>query len=392
MSLPDDLCPRPLPLPPLATTPHAQPIYLTSVWECDSPQQADDLLAGRELGYVYQRDGHPNAHLLAEKCRQLHGSERAIVTASGMGALAAALLSQLSAGDHAVVGSRIYGKTLQLFGVEAKRLGIGVTTIDTCDLEATEAAMKPSTRLVLAESIANPLLEVADIAALAEVAHRHRAVLLIDNTFASPILCRPLALGADLVMESLTKSMNGHSDVVLGLLVGQESVWSRVPQVVSAWGLASSPFDCWLAERGLATAHLRIERACQNALAAAELLATQRKAVERVHYPGLSDHPQHTLAVKQFGGHFGTMVSFTLAGGRPAADAFIAAARRIPFCPSLGELSTTLSHPETTSHRGMTAEQRAALGITGGTIRLSVGTESAEFICEAMGEGLGALA
>jgi cystathionine beta-lyase/cystathionine gamma-synthase len=393
---PDDLCPRPLPLPPLATTPHSPPIYPTSVWACESPQQADDLLAGREAGYVYQRDGHPNAYLLAEKCRQLHGAERAIVTGSGMAALAAALLSQLSAGDHAVIGSRIYGKTLQLFGVEAKLLGIEVTPVDTCDLTATAAAMKLNTRLVLAETIANPLLEVADIAALAEIAHHHESVLLIDNTFASPILCRPLELGADLVMESLTKTMNGHSDVILGLLCGREAVWKRVPQVVSAWGLSSSPFDCWLAERGLATAHLRIERACHNALAAAEFLTQQKPSVERVHYPGLANHAQHALARQQFGGpsgaRFGTIVTFTLAGGRNAADAFIAAAKQIPFCPSLGELSTTLSHPETTSHRGMTADQRAALGITGGTIRLSVGTESPEFVIAALKQGLEALA
>jgi cystathionine beta-lyase/cystathionine gamma-synthase len=389
---PADLCPRPLPLPPLATTPHAPPIYPTSVWACESPQQADDVLAGRLPGYVYQRDGHPNAYLLAEKCRLLHAAERAAITASGMGALAVAMLSQLSAGDHAVIGSRVYGKTLQLFGVEAKLLGIETTAVDTCDAAAVESAIKLNTRLLVAETIANPLLEVADIAALAEIAHRRGITLLIDNTFASPILCRPLELGADLVMESLTKTMNGHSDVILGLLTGREAVWPRVPQVISAFGLSSSPFDCWLAERGLATAHLRIERACENALAAAEYLKSQSSRVAKVIYPGLKAHPQHALAARQFGSRSGTMVSFELAGGRPAADLFIPAAKRIPFCPSLGELNTTLSHPETTSHRGLTADQRAALGISGGTIRLSVGTESAEFIREALAEGLKALA
>jgi cystathionine beta-lyase/cystathionine gamma-synthase len=391
MARPEDLCPRPLPLPPLATTPHAPPIWLASVWACESPQQADEMLAGKLPGYVYQRDGHPNAYLLAEKCRQLHGAERAAIAASGMGALAAALLSQLKAGDHCVAGSRAYGKTHVLFGAEASRLGIEMTRVDTCDLKATAGAFKPNTKLLLAETIANPLLEVADIAALAEIAHARRAVLLIDNTFASPILCRPLALGADLVMESLTKTMNGHSDVILGLLCGHEAVFERVSTVIPAWGLSSSPFDCWLAERGLATAHLRIERACENALAAAEFLQTQKKHVDRVHYPGLPAHPQHALAKQQFGSRFGTIVTFNLAGGRPAADVFIAAAKEIPFCPSLGELSTTLSHPETTSHRGMTTDQRDALGITGGTIRLSVGTESAEFIQAALREGLEAL-
>jgi cystathionine beta-lyase/cystathionine gamma-synthase len=240
----------------------------------------------------------------------------------------------------------------------------------------------------LAETIANPLLEVGDVAALSEIAHQAKAALLIDNTFASPIVCRPLALGADLVMESLTKVLNGHSDVMLGFLGGREAMWERVPQVISTWGLASSPFDCWLAQRGLVTAHLRVERACHNALAAAEFLKSQAPRVAAVHYPGLTNHPHHAVAQRQFGGLFGTIVTFDLAGGRSAADAFIARANQIPFCPSLGEVSTTLSHPETTSHRGLTTEQRSALGITGGTIRLSVGTESIDFIRDALNEGL----
>jgi cystathionine beta-lyase/cystathionine gamma-synthase len=391
MDRPADLCPRPLPLPALPTQPHAPPIWLASVWECASPQQADALLSGREAGYVYQRDGHPNAWLLAEKLRLLHGAHAGAVTASGMGALAAALLSQLQMGDHAVIGNRVYGKTLSLFGGEAARLGIAVTAVDTCDLAAVERACQPTTKLVVAESIANPLLEVADIAALADLAHGRNAPLLIDNTFASPILCRPLEWGADLVMESLTKTLNGHSDVILGFLGGREDVWERVPAVISTWGLASSPFDCWLAARGLATAHLRIERACQNALAVAQFLQSQSPQIAAVHYPGLPGHPQHSLARKQFGELFGTIVSFRLAGGRAAADAFIDAARQIPFCPSLGELSTTLSHPETTSHRGLTADQRAALEITGGTIRLSVGTESLDSIRAAIADGLAGL-
>jgi len=391
MSDPRDICPRPQEMPPLPTRPYAPPIYLASVWECESPAQADELLAGREAGYVYQRDGNPNASSLAEKLKSLHSAPCGAITGSGMGALAAALLSQLKTGDHAVVGSRMYGKTLALFQGEAARMGIEVTAVDTCDAAAVMAAVRPNTKLVLAETIANPLLEVADVAALAEVTRKKNVRLLIDNTFATPILCRPLVLGADLVMESLTKTLNGHSDVILGFLGGVENVWQRVPPVISTWGLASGPFDCWLAERGLATAHLRIERACQNALAAAEFLVAQAPKVADVYYPGLTTYPQHALARRLFGELFGTMVTFRLAGGRGAADAFITASKRIPFCPSLGELSTTLSHPETTSHRGMTADQRATLGITGGTIRLSVGTESSEFIQDALGEALRAL-
>jgi cystathionine beta-lyase/cystathionine gamma-synthase len=389
MSNPADICPRPQLLPPMPTKPHAPPIFPASVWACDLPQQADSLLSGQESGYVYQRDGHPNADLLAEKLKLLHAADRGAITASGMAALAAALLSQLQMGDHAVIGNRMYGRTLSLFAGEAQRLGIDATAVDMCDLPAVEAAIRTSTKLVLAETIANPLLEVADIAALAQIAHQKNTLLLIDNTFASPILCRPLELGADLVMESLTKTLNGHSDVILGFLGGREDVWQRVSPVISTWGLASGPFECWLAERGLATAHLRIERACASALAAAEFLQTQSPKVAAVYYPGLATHPQNALAKRQFGKLFGTIVSFRLAAGRAAADAFIAAAaKHIPFCPSLGELSTTLSHPETTSHRGMTAEQRTGLGITGGTIRLSVGTESIEFIRDALIEAL----
>jgi cystathionine beta-lyase/cystathionine gamma-synthase len=391
MTDPSDICPRSPELPPLPTRPHAPPLYPASVWECESPQQADDLLAGRQSGYVYQRDGHPNAHLLASKLCELHGAERGAITASGMGSLAAVLLAHLQQGDHAVLGNRLYGKTLALFTAEAKRLGIEASSIDTCDLAAADAAIRPNTKLLLAETIANPLLEVADIAALARIARRRNVLLLIDNTFASPILCRPLDLGADLVMESLTKTLNGHSDVILGFLGGRETAFARIPQVISTWGLSSSPLDCWLAARGLLTAHLRIDRACQNALAAAQFLKSHTPAVAQVHYPGLADHPQHELASRQFNGRFGTMVSFRLAGGRGAADKFIAAAKNIPFCPSLGELSTTLSHPETTSHRGMTENQRSALGITGGTIRLSVGTESIDYIQDSLATGLRAL-
>ena len=247
--------------------------------------------------------------------------------------------------------------------------------------------MQKNTKLVVVETISNPTLRVADIKGLAEIAHRAGAKLLVDNTFASPVICRPLELGADLVLESLTKIMNGHSDALLGLLCGGKAVWGRVYQASSAWGFMASPFECWLVERGLGTLHLRIERACANAAAAAKFLSREAK-VQSVMYPGLASHPDHALARQQFGEQFGSMVTFTLSGGTEAAVRFINAAKRIPFCPSLGELCTTLSHPESTSHRLMTAQQRAALDIFGGTIRLSVGTESPEFVRDALAEGL----
>ncbi len=285
------------------------------------------------------------------------------------------------------MSSQVYGRSMSLFAGELPRLGITATAVDTSDLRATRAACTPATKLVLAETITNPLLRVTDIAALATVAHDAGALLLVDNTFAGPLVCRPLEFGADLVMESLTKTMSGHSDVLLGLLCGREATWRRVPIAMATWGLSSAPFDCWLASRGLGTMALRVERAASNAQAAAEFLSPRRE-ISQTLYPGLPGHPDHDLARRQFGGRFGTIVTFTLRGGRAAADAFIGGAKRIPFSPSLGDLSTTLSHPETTSHRGLSAQQRQALGIEGGTIRLSVGIESADAIREALAEGL----
>jgi cystathionine beta-lyase/cystathionine gamma-synthase len=385
---PDDICPRMDSLPAQTTQPAANPIYPASVYACESTDQAQSLLEGGTTGYVYQRDGHPNADVLAEKCRELHGAERAAIASSGMAAMAAILLSQLKQGDHIVASSQLYGRSSLLLTQESNRLGISCDEVDTCDLDATKNAIRPETRMIVVETIANPRLRVADIAALANLAHQHEAKLLVDNTFATPMVCRPLEHGADFVLESISKMMNGHSDVMLGLICGNEADWERMPLVLSAWGLASSPWDCWLAARGLATMHLRMERAMRNAQLAAEYLSKQQ-AVEQVDYPGLSEHPDHEIAKRQLSGGFGNVVTFRLGGGRPAADRFISAAKQIPFCPSLGEVSTTLSHPQSTSHRGLSEKQRDELGITGGTIRLSVGTESSEFVLDALREGLG---
>lgn len=384
---PDDICPRPDVMPPQPTQPLAPPLYTSAVYRCQDIEQAEALMGGQTPGYIYVRDGNPNADLLAEKCRQLHGAERAAICASGMAALAAGVLSQVAAGDRVLVSNQLYGRTAILLIDECGRLGIESEVVDVCDLEQTRAALRAKTRLVVCETITNPLLRTPDLAALAEATHAAGALLMVDNTFAGPAVCRPLSLGADIVMESLTKTMGGHSDVCLGLLCGSERDWARVPTVLTTWGLASSPFDCWLAARGLSTMALRVRRANETALEAARFLAGQPR-LQAIYYPGLPDHPDHAIAARQFGGQFGTVITFTLAGGRSAADAFIANARSIPFSPSLGDLSTTLSHPESTSHRGMAPEARARLGITAGTIRLSVGIESPESIIAALAEGL----
>src|SRR6185437_16168090 len=212
---PDDICPRPDYLPPQPTQPAVPPLYAASVYRCETPEQASRLLGGDLPGYVYSRE--------------LHGAERAAICGSGMSALAAVLLSQASQGDHLVVSHQLYGRSIQLLTSEAARFGVSSTLVDTCDLGAVSAAMRKNTKLVVVETITNPLLRVSDLAGLAALAHTGGARLLVDNTFASPAVCRPLEFGADLVLESLTKIMNGHSDVLLGLLCGREACWQRVP-------------------------------------------------------------------------------------------------------------------------------------------------------------------
>lgn len=369
--------------------PHTPPIHLSSVWACDSPAQADAILGGSQSGFVYARDGNPNACELAEACRVLHQADHAIVTSSGMSATAAVMLAQLSAGDHVVLPRQLYGRTIRLFAHDGARFGITTTVVDSPDPATIERAITPRTKMVVVETIANPRLEVADVPALAAICRRSNAVLVVDNTFAGPAIYRPLEHGADFVVESLTKFLNGHSDVILGLLAGHKQVWGSVPATVSTFGMSAGAFDCWLARRGMMTYSVRLEQACWNAIELAKWLS-EHPRVRLVDYPGLKSSPYHAQAKQMFGDRFGTIVTFHLRGGRAAADAFIAAARHIPFCPSLGEASTTVSHPETTSHRSMSPEQFAAMGIDGGTLRLSVGIETYYFLRNAITEGLNA--
>ena len=382
---PGDICPRPESLPPTATTPQAAGIYPTSVWQCASPDQALELLRGETDGYVYQRDRHPNADMLSQKLAELHQAEEVAITSSGMSAMAAVTLSQLEQGDHIIVSDQLYGRSLDLLVRQAPRLGVTCDVLDTGHLQQVEDAFGDRTKLLVVETISNPLLRVADLDVLATLAHKYAAKLVVDNTFASPILCRPLEHGADLVVESISKSINGHSDVMLGAVCGRTADWQQVPDMLSIWGLSSSPFDCWLAARGLMTLHLRAEAASANALAVADYLDTQVNSASTVRYPGLTTHPDHELASRQFHGRYGAVVTFDLADGGAAAEAFIKSiAPHIPFAPSLGEVSTTLSHPASTSHRNLTPSEQTALGITNGTIRLSIGTESHHWIIDAI--------
>ena len=373
--------------------PAVPPIVPAAVWECESTEHADALLSHAAPGYVYQRDGHPNADWLAEHIRLLHGAENAAVTSSGMAALSAWLLAHAKTGDRLFVSSQLYGRSLLLLDQEARRWGLEPIIVDVTDPAARQAAWARRPALAVVETIANPCLRVADVPRLAEEAHAVGARLLVDNTFATPLVCQPLGWGADEVLESLSKLMNGHGDLMLGALAGRGDHWDRIEQTISTWGLASGPWEAWLAQRGLGTLGLRVARACRTASELA-IASTRHPAIARVDFPGLAQHPDHELACRLFSTDdqgntlFGHVVTVHLKGGRAAADRLIAESSHFPFCPSLGELRTTLSHPQSTSHRGLTEPARESLGIGGGTVRISVGIEPTAWVLDGWLAGL----
>lgn len=371
--------------------PHSEPIDLTGVWQVDSPDEADALLSGRQPGFVYRRDGHPNADSLSEILRQLHRADHAVLTAQGMSALTAVTMTVLKPGDRVVLGQPVYGRCGILLSKDLARWGITTVEVDATDLKQWESALESRPRLALVETITNPRVEVPDLAKIASMCKATETLMLVDNTFATPLLCRPLELGSDFVMESLSKFVCGHSDAMLGLLCGTDRAWDGIRQTVSTFGLASSPLDCWLTRRGLATLQLRLERACENAVALTQALESH-PAVASIDYPGLASHPQRSVAAEQFGGRFGNMFSFRLEGPTTNVEQFIREIQAdVPFCPSLGEAQTTLSHPCSTSHRSYSEHRLASLGITFNTVRISTGIEDVQWLIERFTTALDAL-
>jgi cystathionine beta-lyase/cystathionine gamma-synthase len=354
----------------------------------------DQILNAKQPGFTYARDAHPNARHLADQLCALESAAWAVVCGSGMAAITACLLATLKQGDRVLASNSLYGRTTQLLHQELPRYGVQTTNIDSRDLRQVNDAFEQCRskgerppQVLFVETMSNPLLTLADIPALAELAHRWECLLVVDNTFATPVLTQPLQLGADFVVESLTKMIGGHSDVTLGLVCGTGDHLPQISQLVSIWGLASNPFDCWLAGRGLATLPLRMRTASATAAVLADWLAEQT-GVTRVIYPGRSDHPDHDVAGRLLSGGFGNMVSFELAGGRDAVNQFMRKAKGIPFSPSLGNTTTTCSHPGTTSHRYVSPAEKRRLGISDGLIRLSVGLEDLQQIQHAIAEGL----
>jgi cystathionine beta-lyase/cystathionine gamma-synthase len=371
-----------------ASQPLVPPLYQCSVYTLPDLDALDRISNGEAPGFIYARDAHPNSRNLADRLAGMESAEWGLVTSSGMSALSAVFLSLLQQGARVVASNRLYGRTAQQLHQELTRFGVQTTFVDTNDLQQVEEALRRPARLLLVETVSNPLLRVADLPALARLAHANNALLLVDNTFATPVLTRPMEMGADLVMESLTKLIGGHSDVTLGVVCGSGDRLADLTQAASIWGLSANPFDCWLAERGLATLPLRMRQASATCSALAGWLTTQ-PGVARVLYPGLRDHPDHDLAGRILKGGYGNMLCFDLAGGREAVNSFLRRAKGVPFSPSLGHTATTCSHPATTSHRYVSPAEKARQGITDGLVRLSVGLEDLEAIQREMGKGLG---
>ena len=375
---------------PSVTRPLTAPIYQNSVFEIESLEQVDDIYEGRQDGFIYSRDANPNVSIMERVVADLEDADDAVAFASGMSAVGVALLALVESGDTVLAADALYGGTNLLLRQHMTRLGVQVEFVDASDLDAVESSLKNGPKLMLIESITNPLLTLPDIEAIASLARERGTILVVDNTLATPILLRPLELGADVVIHSATKSLGGHSDVTGGAAAARSDIAMQIRQSNRVWGSAPDPFAAWLIARGIRTLPLRVERSCDNAMSAAAFLSDHPK-VSVVYYPGLPGHPQHDLARSTLTGGFGGMVSYDLEGGGAAASEFVRALDMIRFAPSLGEARTTISHPTKTSHRSLSEDERARSGISDGLIRMSCGLESPDDIISDLERALGRL-
>jgi cystathionine beta-lyase/cystathionine gamma-synthase len=356
------------------------PVYLSSTFELTG--------IGTDKGYDYSRAGNPTRARLETALAALEGGTTGHAFASGMAAIYA-LVATLRAGDHVIVSANVYGGTTRLFNLIIQHYGIEIEYVDTANLDAVKAAIKKNTKLMHIETPTNPLMVLTDIAAVCEIAHAHGVEVSVDNTFMSPALQSPLALGADVVMHSTTKFLNGHSDGLGGALIGSKPEHKdRFLLVQKAAGGIMSPFECFLVLRGIKTLPLRMKQHEENGRAVAEFLSTQAK-VTRLAYPGLKSHPQHELAKKQQRG-FGSMLSFDL-GSREKAGKFLGALKLFLNAESLGGVESLASHSATTTHFALTDEERAKVGITEGLVRLSIGIEDKDDLIADLEQALAAV-
>jgi cystathionine gamma-synthase len=362
---------------PSASRPLTAPIYQTNVYVFEDLDTVEAVWEGKRPGFVYGRYGTGNHAMLEELVAALEGAEAAVACASGMGATTALLLGLTSPGAHLVAARDLYGSTAAFLAGEGRRLGVETSFVDATDPARVLEALRPETRAVFVEAISNPLLRLVDLPALAPELGRRGIELVVDASFASPAVLRPMAFGATVVLHSLTKFISGHGDVTGGLVLGRAEVVEPVRAAMIRAGTNLGPFDAWLAARGARTLSVRMER--QSATAARLAAALERHpAVARVHYPGLPSHPQHALARRLMPGPRGALVSLDLGGGALAVERFMARSRLCEFAPSFGDVATTWTYPTRTSHRRLPDEDKAGLGIGPGLIRLSVGLEDAD--------------
>lgn len=366
---------------------HAEPIFATSSFVFASAAEAAARFAGEVQGNIYSRFTNPTVRAFEERLASLEGGESCVATASGMAAILATCMGLLQAGDHIVSSRSIFGSTTLLFNKYLSRFGISTSYVALGDLAAWEAAIRPETRLLFCETPSNPLTEMVDLGELARLAHRYDCVLAVDNCFCTPALQRPLELGADLVIHSATKYLDGQGRCVGGAVVGdRKRVGEEVFGVLRTAGPTMSPFNAWVFLKGLETLGLRMHAHSRSAEALAEWLASQ-PAVLRVHYPGRPDHPQHHLVGRQQSTG-GGIVAFEVGGGRAGAWGLIDATRLLSITANLGDVKTTITHPATTTHGRLSPEERAAAGIREGLVRVAVGLESIADIQADLGRGL----
>ncbi|MFN3586927.1 MAG: O-succinylhomoserine sulfhydrylase [Moraxellaceae bacterium] len=352
---------------------HSEAMFLTSSFVFGSAAEAAARFGGSEPGNIYSRFTNPTVRMFEQRLAALEGGERCVATSSGMAAILATCLGLLKAGDHVVCSRSVFGTTNVLFEKYLKKFGVASTFVELASIAAWQAAITPATRLFFLETPSNPLSEIADIAALASLAHAHDILLAVDNCFCTPALQRPLALGADIVIHSATKYLDGQGRCLGGAVIGRQKEMEEVFGVVRTCGPTLSPFNAWVFLKGLETLSLRMKTHAANAQALAEWLEGQ-PAVARVHYSGLPSHPQHALAARQQSA-FGGVLAFELKGGREAAWRFIDATKLMSITANLGDAKTTITHPATTTHGRLAPETKAACGISEGLIRIAVGLE-----------------
>ena len=354
---------------------HAEPIFATSSFVFANAAEAAARFSGAVAGNIYSRFTNPTVRVFQERLAALEGGEACIATSSGMAAILATCMALLKSGDHIVSANSIFGSTISLFTNYLSKFGIATSYVPLSSLAAWEAAIRPETRLFYLETPSNPLMELADIRALADLAHAHGCLLVVDNCFCTPALQQPFPLGADLVIHSATKYLDGQGRCVGGAVVGdRQRVGVDIYGFLRTAGPTLSPFNAWVFLKGLETLSLRMRAHSESALHLARWLEAQ-PAVERVYYPGLPSHPQHELAKRQQSG-FGGIVSFELHGGREAAWALIDATQMISITANLGDAKTTITHPATTTHGRLTPQERETAGIREGLVRISVGLET----------------